>query len=177
MLKTPACFQSTLADDSSTESCGSDDECRPSSQASSSERVWLSVLRDKIHNLQQGLRSKRRSLSFSSGSSSRSNGTRRVRRSISVHDKGTYVHDSKFKMNTSHSSSQGDSDDDCGGFTSALTFTRVGSLRTSNQTSDVIGPRCIQDRTPVLSRQRNQPVKTGGGGSSGGSGGGGSCGL
>lgn len=121
MLKTPTCFMPTLADGTSSESSDCDDDA---STSDVSDRVWLSVLRDKIHNLHQGLRSKRRSLSFSSGSSSHSK--RRVRRSISVYDQSRSI-DGKFKMNSSASSE--DSDDDCGGFTTAHSFTRVGSLR------------------------------------------------
>ena len=104
--------------------------------------VWMALIRDKIHVLQQGLRSKRRSLSFhsssSSGSSSKGNETssrmtigRTVRRSISVHDKQAVrpMSDGKFKWNTSNSVDDSDSDDENGGFTSGQTFTRVGSLR------------------------------------------------
>lgn len=195
MLKQP-CFNASLACDDGSVSAGSevDDEdvsCNDTDDdeelaarmrtrdSPSPDRVWFNVLRHKLQNIQQGLRhahhltsvSKRRSLSFSSGSSSKSAGGGsnkaegnngqvarnylrersfgRIRRSISVHDKSRFVYASgsagKFnmKLNSSHCSSRGggesdadeDEEDDCGGFTSGLTFTRVGSLRSKLTTS------------------------------------------
>ena len=186
MLKQP-CFNPTMAcdadgsvspssdrvDDEDVTDTDDDEESTVrirNRESPSPERVWFHVLRHKLHNIQQGLRhahhltsSKRRSLSFSSGSSSKSTGsvkvTRsgqtyiggdnrgfgRIRRSISVHDKSRFVYGGsagKFhmKLDSSHCSSRGvvagesggdddDDEDDCGGFTSGLTFTRVGSLR------------------------------------------------
>ena len=146
----------TPSDVSCSEESDSEDSVGPSRarhESPSPERVWYSALRHKLHSLQQGLRSqsnKRRSLSFSSSSSSKSTSRPvmrekpRIRRSISVHDKARFVYGGsagKFnmKLNSSHCSGMdagaSDDDDDCGGFTSGLTFTRIGSLRTKQLTT------------------------------------------
>ena len=144
---------STTWEDSDS-NCSTEDENRYSN-----ERVWFSVLREKIHTFQQGLRYKRRSLSFSSGSSSKSGNTSlvteptfgRIGRSVSVHDRGRLIYDGKLKLNTPTSEIH-DSDDDCGGFTSGQIFTRMGSMRgkaTTNVTVESITkPKnsCPQER-------------------------------
>lgn len=134
----------------------------------SDRALWLTVLRDKIQLLQQGLRSKRRSLSFhsSSSGSSKSGDTtgptaavpvqaRKLRRSVSVHDKQNHAVHKWNLSSSSHDST--DSDDDCdGGFASGQTFTRVGSLR-SKQTGR--GRTAPSSRSPSPSLSPSPPAK------------------
>ena len=110
----------------------------------------------------------------------------RIRRSISVHDKSRFVYGGsagKFnmKLNSSHCSSRGrvgaesdeeEDDDDCGGFTSGLTFTRVGSLRGKLATAGAKSVECLKSSTKSTSSvsftkpttTTSSAVKSGGGG-------------
>lgn len=144
----------------STLDCSDIESCVSSTDGGGA--VWLSVLRHKLHSLHRGLRqvhqggaarSKRRSLSFSSGSSSSAKSVPsrifptakgRIRRSISVHDKSNFVYGNgnvgRFQMkrtssrcgddddddrSCSEDDGEEDGDEDCGGFT----------LMTTNNTS------------------------------------------
>ncbi len=146
LIKEPTCYGSN----SDIESCVSSTD----QQEEEKSALWLNVLRHKLHSLHQGLRhahsrSKRRSLSFSSGSSANSGNSssirhrqvevrnlfpksRRIQRSVSVHDNVYNGGKFQMKLNTSRGFCSDDEDqvedeEDCGGFTTiGKALTRVG---------------------------------------------------
>ena len=168
VLRRPCYCDENNDDDDDVESCvstGDEDIHTPSPDRNG--QLWLSVLRDKLHSLQQGLRHagqltssrKRRSLSFSSGSSSsKSNGPaavirervfstsgrHRIRRSISVHDKSGFIYgQGRFNMKRNsaaygdESTEDDEEEEDCGGFKS---FTKVGYGNESSSTKPPLPP-------------------------------------